>query len=262
MSEPPLVVETFGQTVRLTLNRPDKRNAFTAELHQAFRAALDELETRGDVRCLVLTGAGKAFCAGQDLNERVRPAGVPPVDIGEQLERDLIPLIRRLRQTPFAVIAAVNGVAAGAGFSLALAADIVIAARAAQFVASFAKVGLGPDGGLSWMLPRLVGSARAAGMMMLGEPLSATDAEQWGLIWRCVDDPLLEAEAFDIAGRLAALPRRAVLAVKASLRQGLDNDFDGQLQVERGSQRDLGFGADYREAISAFIEKRRPSFRE
>lgn len=262
MRAPLVIVENFGAVTRLTLNRPERLNAFTADLHQALRAALAEVEASNDCRCVILTGAGRAFCAGQDLNERVRPPGAPPVDIGEHLERDLIPLVTRLRRAAFPVIAAVNGVAAGAGFSLALAADIVLAANGAKFSASFTRVGLGPDGGLSWTLPRLAGQARAAAMALLADPVSAQEAQSWGLIWRCVADEQLQAEALDLGQRLARQPRRALAATKAVLELGQSNSFEAQLEVERTSQRALGFGADYQEAVAAFLDKRQPTFRE
>jgi 2-(1,2-epoxy-1,2-dihydrophenyl)acetyl-CoA isomerase len=255
-----VLFEKTGEVVRVTLNRPPRLNAFTAELHQGLRDALDVVEGDETCRCLILTGAGRAFCAGQDLNERQVAPGQPPVDIGERLAVDLIPLVRRLRALPIPVIAQVNGLAAGAGASLALAADLVVAARSAKFAFTFTRVSLSPDGGSSWHLPRLIGPARAMGLALLGEPVDAQVAESWGLIWRCVEDESLSAAVEDIAQRISTLPREALMETKRALHAAWDHDFDAQLEHERRVQQHLGFSDDYREGVAAFLEKRAPRF--
>lgn len=246
---------------RLTLNRPDKLNSFTAALHAQLRDAIDELESQPNIRALVLQAAGKGFCAGQDLNERVRPAGAPAVDLGDTLARDVNPMIERVRALPFPVIAAVNGIAAGAGASLALTADLVVAARSAKFSFSFARIGLIPDGGVSWILPRLVGPARAAGLTLLGETISASEAAQWGLIWKVVEDGDLVAETERLATFFSRQPTAALAATKRALRASWSNDLSGQLEFERLEQRERGFSEDYREGVTAFMERRPPQFR-
>lgn len=256
-----VLVDIAEGVFRLTLNRPEKLNAFTAPMHAALRDALDRLEADPAVRVLLIAGAGRSFCAGQDLAERITPEGSPPVDLGHTVGRDLNPLVSRIRALPFPVIAAVQGVAAGAGASLALSADLVLAARSASFVFSFTRVGLGPDGGASWVLPRLIGPARAAGLALLGDKLPAPDAEAWGLIWRCVDDEALESAATDTARRLASQPREALAQTKRALQQSWQNDLAAQLAHEQQAQRHLGFSADYKEGVTAFVEKRPPAFK-
>jgi 2-(1,2-epoxy-1,2-dihydrophenyl)acetyl-CoA isomerase len=256
----PVLCERSGGVARITLNRPEKLNALTAELHQALREALDAVERDSDCRVLVITGAGRAFCAGQDLNERRPEPGRPPIDLGEQLDRDLNPLVLRLRALPILVIAAVNGLAAGAGASLALAADLVVAARSARFIFAFTRLGLGPDGGSSWLLPRLVGPARAFGLTLLAEPLDATTAQDWGLIWRCVEDAALAGTVDAIVQHIRLQPREALAETKRALHAAWDTGFEAQLGRERDAQRRLGFGAEYREGVAAFLEKRRPAF--
>jgi 2-(1,2-epoxy-1,2-dihydrophenyl)acetyl-CoA isomerase len=260
MSEDLALLEWDGPVAIITLNAPERMNAFSARLHAELRGVLDQLESDPTCRCLIITGAGRAFCAGQDLKERAVPDGEPAVDIGSKLDADLNPLVLRLRTAPFPVIAAVNGAAAGAGVSLALAADIVLAARSAKFTLSFTRIGLGPDGGLSWMLPRLVGPARAAGLSLLGGSIDASTAEDWGMIWRMVDDDQLQAQARTMAQDLSGRPREALNATKRNLYSGWLMDFEGQLASESLSQRGLGFSSDYREGIRAFIEKRTPRF--
>lgn len=260
MSTEPILQAREGGVTRLTLNRPERLNSFTAEMHAAFRSALDAVETDEGCRCLVITGAGRSFCAGQDLKERLVPLGAKPVDIGEELDRNLNPLVSRLNALPVPVIAAVNGIAAGAGASLALAADLIFAARSAKLIFSFTKIGLCPDGGSSWKLPRLVGAARAAGLALLGEPLPAEQAEAWGLIWRCVDDDALAQTVGDYAQSLATRSRAALAETKHALQTSWRNDLTEQLVLERNAQQRLGLGADYREGVAAFLEKRPPRF--
>lgn len=261
MTDSPIQHEIADGVARITLNRPERLNAFTPEMHAALRAALDGIEARDDVRCLVLTGAGRGFCTGQDLALRRVEPDAPPPDLGPSLDTDYNPLIRRLRAAPFPVVCAVNGVAAGAGANLALAADIVLAARSARFVQSFARVGLIPDAGGSFWLPRLVGPARALALAMLSEPLDAETAAAWGLIWRCVDDGELAAETDSLAARLAAAPTRGLVLTRHAMDAGMGNDLDAQLDLERDLQRQAGATGDYREGVRAFMDKREPRFR-
>ncbi|HET9810754.1 MAG TPA: 2-(1,2-epoxy-1,2-dihydrophenyl)acetyl-CoA isomerase PaaG [Sphingomicrobium sp.] len=242
---------------RITLNRPDRLNSFTAEMHQELRAALHDA---AEARVIILTGAGRAFCAGQDLNERTVASGDRPVDLGVTVETGWNPLIHALANIPQPVIAAVNGVAAGAGANIALACDIVVAARSARFIQSFSAIGLIPDSGGSWMLPRLVGQARALGLALTGEPLPAEQAEQWGLIWKCVDDDALETEVNALAARLASLPPLGLAAIKSIVRSTWGRNLDEELKLQRDEMRRLGYTEDYREGVSAFLEKRNPKF--
>src|SRR5918999_3160612 len=241
---------------RLTLNRPDRLNSFTVEMHEEVADALSRLE---GARVLVLTGAGRGFCAGQDLNDRAVAPG-QAVDLGESVEKRYNPLIRTLVSLPMPVIARVNGVAAGAGANIALACDIVIAARSAKFIQSFASIGLIPDSGGTWVLPRLVGQARALGLALTGEPLPAEQAEAWGLIWKAVDDDRLDAEVDALATRFAAGPTRGLARIKQMLRESWGQSLDAELDRQRDAMRELGYSEDYREGVAAFMEKRKPSF--
>ncbi len=244
---------------RLTLNRPDRLNSFTSAMHAEVRSALDEVEM-GGARVLVITGAGRGFCAGQDLGDRAVAPGGTPVDLGDSIERHYAPMIRRLRDLPMPVVAAVNGVAAGAGANIALACDLVIAARSASFVQAFSKIGLIPDSGGTWMLPRLVGSARALGLALLGDKLPAEQAAEWGLIWRCVDDADFVAETDALVRQLAVAPTLALARAKQAIWGAATRTFSEQLDVERDIQRELGASADYAEGVSAFTAKRAPRF--
>ena len=237
---------------RITLNRPDRLNSFTRAMHGELREALDDL---GDARVVIITGAGRGFCAGQDLNDRAVAPG-EAVDLGESVEESWNPLIRRLAALPQPVIARVNGVAAGAGANIALACDLVVAAKSAKFIQSFAALGLIPDSGGSWHLPRLVGQARALGLALTGEPLPAEKAAEWGLIWKCVEDDALDAEVDALAARLAALPPLGLAAIKAIIRTTGTRTLDQELDLQRDEMRRLGFTADYREGVAAFLEKR------
>lgn len=247
---------------RLTLNRPDKLNSFNPALHHALKAALDDAAADRSVRAVILTGAGRGFSAGQDLSDRSREPGAPPPDLADTLDRLYNPLVRRLRSMPVPVVAAVNGVAAGAGANIALACDVVVAARSARFIQAFSKIGLIPDSGGTWTLPRLVGPARAFALAALAEPVSAEQAEAWGMIWRVVDDAALAAETEALAARLAAMPTGALV----TLREGLDNaqtvSLSDQLDWERDNQASLGRSADYAEGVAAFLEKRPARFGE
>ena len=246
-----------GGVARITLNRPDRLNSFTAHMHEELRGALDQAEV---ARVVILTGAGRAFCAGQDLNGRAVAADGHPVDLGVTVETGWNPLIKRLAAMPQPVIARVNGVAAGAGANIALACDIVVAARSAKFIQSFSAIGLIPDSGGSWILPRLVGHARAMGLALTGEPLPAEKAEEWGLIWKCVDDDALDSEVDALAAKLAALPPLGLSAIKSIIRSTWDRTLDQELQMQRNEMRRLGFTEDYREGVAAFLEKRPPKF--
>jgi 2-(1,2-epoxy-1,2-dihydrophenyl)acetyl-CoA isomerase len=248
--------DNAGGIARLTLNRPDRLNSFTVEMHEEVADALDRL---GDARVLVLTGAGRGFCAGQDLADRAVAPG-QAVDLGESVERRYNPLIRRLTGLPFPVIARVNGVAAGAGANIALACDIVIAARSAKFIQSFANIGLIPDSGGTWALPRLVGQARALGLALTAEPLPAERAADWGMIWKAVDDEALDAEVDALAQRFASAPTRGLAAIKRMIRASWSHSLDEELDLQRDAMRELGYSDDYREGVTAFMEKRTPRF--
>lgn len=241
---------------RLTLNRPDRLNSFTVRMHEEVGAALASLD---EARCLILTGAGRGFCAGQDLGDRAVAPG-EAVDLGHSVETYYNPLIRRLVSLPMPVIARVNGVAAGAGANIALACDIVIAAKSAKFIQSFAAIGLIPDSGGTWVLPRLVGQARALGLALTGEPIEADRAADWGLIWKAVADEALDAEVDSLAARFAAGPTRGLAKIKAMIRESWGQSLDAELDRQRDAMRELGFSDDYREGVAAFMEKRTPNF--
>jgi 2-(1,2-epoxy-1,2-dihydrophenyl)acetyl-CoA isomerase len=244
---------------RLTLNRPDRLNSFTAAMHAEVRDALARLRPEG-ARVLVLTGAGRAFCAGQDLNDRAVAPGGKAVDLGDSIEQHYKPLMLTLRNLPMPVVAAVNGVAAGAGANIALACDLVIAARSATFIQSFSKLGLVPDSGGTWTLPNLAGSARALGLALLGEKLPAEQAAAWGLIWRCVEDGELAATVGALATQLAAGPTRGLVRTKQAIYAARGLSFAEALDAERDAQRELGASADYAEGVAAFAAKRAPRF--
>lgn len=244
----------------LTLNRPDKLNSFTQAMHLEVRAALTALQADPTVRVLVLTGAGRGFCAGQDLGDRAVAPGDKPVDLGDSVEQFYAPLVLTLRNLPLPVICAVNGVAAGAGANLALACDIVIAAQSASFIEAFCRLGLIPDTGGTWHLPRLIGLARATGLAMLGEKLSAEKAEQWGLIWKCVPDADLMKETMAMAAHFASAPTKGLAFTKKALQASYANTLPEQLKLEGAMMRELGNSHDYREGVAAFLAKRPPNF--
>lgn len=258
MTEPPVLVARTGGVTVLTLNRPDKLNAFNAAMHEALRDGLEAARS-GSSRAVLLTGAGKGFCAGQDLGDRLA-GGDGPRDLGATLDRYYNPLVRAIRDLPVPVVCAVNGVAAGAGANIALACDIVIAARSARFIEAFARIGLIPDSGGTWFLPRLVGEARAKGLALLGEPIDAETAERWGLIWKAVDDDKLIDEATALAEQLAAGPTQGYARIKHALHAAALNDLGAQLDLERDLQREAGRTPDYAEGVRAFMEKRKPNF--
>jgi len=256
-----ILVSRDAGILTVTLNRPDKLNAFNPEMHQLLRDALEVARDEAGVRAVLLTGSGRGFCAGQDLSERNLSADAAPIDLSVSLGSNYNPLVRRLRALPKPVVCAVNGVAAGAGANIALACDIVLAARSASFVQSFARLGLVPDSGGTYFLPRLVGSARAMGLALLGERLSAEEAERWGLIWKALDDERLIEEATRIAQALAAGPTRGYGLIKKALYASAGNSLDSQLDLERDLQREAGFSEDYREGVAAFLQKRKPAYK-
>lgn len=245
----------------LTLNRPEQLNSFNAQMHKEVREALKQVRQNPEVRCLLITGSGRGFCAGQDLGDRNVAPGAAAPDLGESIEKNYNPLIRSLRDLPMPVICAVNGVAAGAGANIALACDITLAARSASFIQAFCKIGLVPDSGGTWTLPRAVGMARAKALALLGDRLSAEQAEQWGMIWRCVDDAALQDEALKLARQLATQPTYGLALIKRALNASASNSFDAQLDLERDLQRLAGRSEDYREGVAAFMAKRTPEFK-
>ncbi|MCK6453064.1 MAG: 2-(1,2-epoxy-1,2-dihydrophenyl)acetyl-CoA isomerase PaaG [Alphaproteobacteria bacterium] len=249
-----------GAVATITLNRPDKLNSFTAHMHEELRDAVASVRDGRRARCLVLTGAGRGFCAGQDLSDRVMGEGSQPIDLAHTLSTYYNPLVMALRALEMPVIAAVNGVAAGAGANLALACDIVVAARSASFIQAFCKIGLLPDCGGTYFLPRLVGTARAMGLAMLGDKLSAEQAAEWGLIWKAVDDARLMDETMSLARHFAGQPTRGLALIKKAIQASHDNSLEAQLSLEAELQRQAGRTRDYREGVAAFMGKRPPRF--
>ena len=260
MSYQHILFASDGGIARLTLNRPDRLNSFNDAMHAEARDALARVAADATVRVLLLTGAGRGFCAGQDLGDRAVAPGAAPVDLGASVERNYKPLVLALRALPFPVVCAVNGVAAGAGANLALACDLVLAARSASFIEPFCKLGLIPDTGGTYFLPRLVGTARAMGLSLLGDKLSAEQAAAWGLIWQCVDDADFAAAVDKLLVQLAAAPTRGLARTKAALYASAANTLEAQLDLERDFMRELGCSDDYREGVAAFVAKRPPRF--
>ena len=257
-NETVLVEKREGYRV-ITLNRPDRLNAFNEAMHAALKIAIDEAEADETTRALMITGAGRGFCSGQDLADRLAKPGETVV-LGGTLEAHYNPLVRKLRALPFPVVAAVNGIAAGAGCNIALACDIVIASFKASFVQSFARVGLVPDSGGTWILPRLVGDARARGLALLAQELPAHKAVDWGLIWRAVEDENLMHEAARICEHFAQAPTQGLALIKRALDASAGNTLDAQLDLERDLQREASLTPDYAEGVRAFMEKRKPNF--
>jgi 2-(1,2-epoxy-1,2-dihydrophenyl)acetyl-CoA isomerase len=255
-----ILFEINDGIAQLTLNRPDKLNSFTQAMHDEVRHAVHKVSTDKGVRVLILTGAGRGFCAGQDLSDRAVEPGARAVDLGDSVEKNYAPLVLALRGLPMPVICAVNGVAAGAGANLALACDIVLAAKSASFVEVFCKLGLIPDTGGTYFLPRLIGSARAMGLTMLGEKLSAEKAEAWGMIWKAVPDEELAAETMAMARHFATAPTKGLAFTKQALYASPHNTLQQQLTLECGMMSELGRTEDYREGVAAFMEKRAPQF--
>jgi len=244
----------------LTLNRPDSLNSFNTQMHGEVREALKAVKKSDEVRCLLITGNGHGFCAGQDLSDRNVAPGAEMPNLGESIEKNYNPLIRTINGLEMPVICAVNGVAAGAGANIAFACDIVLAAKSASFIQAFCKIGLVPDSGGTYTLPRLVGQARAMGLAMLGDKVKAEQAEQWGMIWKAVDDEALKEEALAMAKHLATQPTKGLALIKRAINASWNNSFDEQLDLERDLQTLAGRTEDYREGVGAFMEKRQPNF--
>jgi 2-(1,2-epoxy-1,2-dihydrophenyl)acetyl-CoA isomerase len=261
MSYHNILFDVADGVARLTLNRPDRLNSFNVAMHGEVREVLASLQTGSLARVLVITGAGRGFCAGQDLGDRaVAPAGAA-ADLGDSIEKYYKPLVMTLRNLPIPVVAAVNGVAAGAGANIALACDLVIATRSASFIQAFSKLGLVPDSGGTWFLPRLVGTARAMGLAFLADKLSADQAAEWGLIWRCVEDAEFAGVVDGLARQLAAAPTKGLALTKQAIYGSWGRSLPEQLDIERDYQRELGHTADYAEGVAAFTQKRTPQFK-
>ncbi|OAP36313.1 enoyl-CoA hydratase [Sinorhizobium glycinis] len=261
MPDTETVLSAFADGVlRLTLNRPDKLNAFNEEMHLALRAELERAHQDPSVRAVLLTGAGRGFCAGQDLGDRDPRQSDGPPDLGRTIELFYNPLIRLIRGLEKPVVCAVNGAAAGAGANIAFACDITLAARSARFIQAFARIGLVPDSGGTWSLPRLLGEARAKALALTAEPLDAETAANWGLIWKAVDDAVLLDETAALAARLAAGPTKGLGLTKRAIQMAATNSLEEQLELERDLQREAGRSADYAEGVAAFLEKRKPGF--
>ena len=252
-----IIVEKSDHWVKITLNRPDRLNALTAEMHLAFQAALENI---GTARAVLITGAGRGFCAGQDLGERNPDGGNWPPDLGQTLTDYFNPLVRLITGLPVPVVCAVNGVAAGAGANLALACDVVLAAENARFIQAFSKIGLVPDAGGSWILPRRLGMARAMGLALTGAPLMASQAAEWGLIWKCYADDALMPAAHELVETFAAGPTLAYAGTKTLMQRAASHDFDSHLDAEAAMQQACGRSDDYAEGVRAFLAKRPAEF--
>lgn len=255
-----IMLELRGATAVLTLNRPRQLNSFNVPMHEEVQDALSRIEGNESIRSLLLTGRGRGFCAGQDLNDRAVAPAAEPIDLGHSCETYWNPLVARLAEIPIPVTCAVNGVAAGAGANLALACDIVLAARSAKFIQSFAHVGLIPDTGGTWVLPRLIGQARSMAIALTGVPVDAEKAERWGMIWQAVDDDALHETATELAMSLAAGATQGLAETKKRIRDSSLNSLRQELDLQRDAMRALGMSADYAEGVAAFIEKRKPVF--
>ncbi|MBP2313530.1 2-(1,2-epoxy-1,2-dihydrophenyl)acetyl-CoA isomerase PaaG [Azospirillum soli] len=260
MSYASILFEVADGVATLTLNRPDKLNSFTSDMHAEVRDALFRVKEDESVRCLLLTGAGRGFCAGQDLSDRAVAPGQEMPDLGQSIETNYNPLVRTLRALDMPVIAAVNGVAAGAGANIAFACDLVLAGRSASFIQAFCKLGLVPDSGGTWFLPKLIGTQRAMALAMLGEKVTAEEAERLGMIYKAVDDAELMPTASALARQLATQPTKGLALIKKAIYASTTNTLDEQLDLERDLQRAAGRTADYREGVAAFLEKRAPRF--
>ncbi len=254
-----LVEKKEGYRV-LTLNRPEKLNSFNVDLHEALRAALNEVASDEDCRAVLITGSGRGFCAGQDLGDRDFSDSDEDPDLGATIDAWYNPLVRQIKALDMPVVCAVNGVAAGAGANIALACDVVLAAKSARFIQAFVKIGLVPDSGGTWSLTHLLGEARAKGLALTAMPLMAEQAEQWGMIWKAIDDDDLMAEAQKMMEGFARAPTVSLGLAKKAIHRAATNTFSEQLDLERDLQREAGSSLDYREGVSAFLEKRKPEF--
>lgn len=262
MSQALVLSSQSGAVLTLTLNRPAALNSFTGDMHLELMAAFNQAAANTSVRCVVVTGAGRAFCAGQDLSD---PAVAPksdaePTNLRRVIDLHYTPLLARMRSLPVPIIAAVNGVAAGAGANFAMACDLVVAADNASFIQAFSKIGLIPDTGGTWLLPRLVGRARAMGLALTGDKLSAADAERMGMIWKCVPAESLVSEVTALANKLATMPTAALVATRQAFAAAANMDFDAALEAEAATQSALGFAHDHQEGVAAFQAKRVPVF--
>jgi 2-(1,2-epoxy-1,2-dihydrophenyl)acetyl-CoA isomerase len=255
------IIYTASQGVaRLTLNRPDKLNSFTGAMHGEIADALATVQSDKEIRVLVITGAGRGFCAGQDLADPEMVMGNTAPDIGDVVEKYYKPLVLRLQNLRVPTVAMVNGVAAGAGASVALACDLVIAGKSASFLQAFSKIGLSPDTGATWFLPQRVGMARAIGLAMLADKLPAEKAAEWGLIWQVVDDAALGATVDALAAQLAGMPTKALVRTRQAMHAAPNHTLEQQLSMEGGFMRELGWSPDFAEGVAAFMEKRAPRF--
>jgi 2-(1,2-epoxy-1,2-dihydrophenyl)acetyl-CoA isomerase len=255
-----ILFDVDNGVARLTLNRPDKLNSFNGAMHGELRAALDTVQNDKSIRVLVISGAGRAFCAGQDLADPAMAMGPMQPDIGNVVEQHYKPLILGLQNLRVPTVAMVNGIAAGAGASLALACDLVIAAKSASFLQAFSKIGLIPDTGGTWFLPQRVGMARAMGLALLADKLPAEKAAEWGLIWQVVDDGELQAHVDKLAAQLATMPTKALVRTRQAMHAAPNHTLEQQLSMEGGFMRELGWSPDFAEGSAAFMEKRAPKF--
>ncbi|MDO7453383.1 2-(1,2-epoxy-1,2-dihydrophenyl)acetyl-CoA isomerase PaaG [Acinetobacter baumannii] len=256
-----IIAEEKNGVGYLTFNRPKALNSFNVDMHREVAEVLNRWTKNPDVRCVVISGEGRGFCAGQDLGDRVVDPNAEAPDLGYSIETYYNPLIKTIVNMPKPVICAVNGVAAGAGANIALACDLVIAAKSANFVQAFCRLGLVPDSAGTWFLPRAVGHARAMGLALLGDKLPAETAKEWGMIWDVVEDAELKTKVTELAERLAKQPTFGLSLIKKAIHQSSNNTFDEQMLLERDLQRIAGRSEDYREGVQAFMNKREPNFK-
>ncbi|HCA5035321.1 2-(1,2-epoxy-1,2-dihydrophenyl)acetyl-CoA isomerase PaaG [Acinetobacter baumannii] len=256
-----IIAEEKNGVGYLTFNRPKALNSFNVDMHREVAEVLNLWTKNPDVRCVVISGEGRGFCAGQDLGDRVVDPNAEAPDLGYSIETYYNPLIKTIVNMPKPVICAVNGVAAGAGANIALACDLVIAAKSANFVQAFCRLGLVPDSAGTWFLPRTVGHARAMGLALLGDKLPAETAKEWGMIWDVVEDAELKTKVTELAERLAKQPTFGLSLIKKAIHQSSNNTFEEQMLLERDLQRIAGRSEDYREGVQAFMNKHEPNFK-